>query len=119
MSAVTAWSKSVTFFGPHSRSQSVEDVGGKDSDAENEKSGCDCFKHGASYNMGQSQNASSANRASSWRLALARVDVISRFGSERRTLDSSACRRRPVSPDHADDHDDEECKHDALDDGKR
>jgi hypothetical protein len=32
---------------------------------------------------------------------------------------SSVCRHRPVSPDHADDHDDEEYQYKALDDGKR
>ncbi|MGY8682003.1 epoxide hydrolase N-terminal domain-containing protein [Bradyrhizobium sp. UFLA05-153] len=32
---------------------------------------------------------------------------------------SSVRRRRPVPPDHADDHDDEEYQHDALYDGER
>ena len=47
------------------------------------------------------------------------VSLISRSAWEKTTSKSSVCRYRPVSPDHADDHDDEECQHDALDEGER
>jgi hypothetical protein len=40
--------------------------------------------------------------------------VISGFASEKTDSKSSVCRRWPVSPDHADDRDDEEYQHGAL-----
>jgi hypothetical protein len=85
------WPKKVTF----SRSQSVEDVRGNDSDAENEKNCCNCFKHWGPHAQVEvgcwlaAEYASSADRHhlrdACWRGSALDVDDF-RFASEKANL---------------------------------